>query len=155
MRFILLPSITQVEFKLTCDTRCLTKFGDFMTINMENVIFYFVNGYYYCIIQECIPVGCVPSAAVAMCIPACTGQGGVYSSMHWAGRGVCIPACTGGGGGSAIGVFQEEGVCLGGVCLGECLPRGCPSMHWRRYPPADRMTGRCKNITLPQLRCGG
>ena len=24
---------------------------------------------------ECIPVGCVPSAAVAMCIPACTGQG--------------------------------------------------------------------------------
>ena len=39
--------------------------------------------------QECIPVGCVPSAAVAVgggCIPACTGQG-------W----VCIPACTGQG----------------------------------------------------------
>ena len=30
--------------------------------------------------QECIPVGCIPSAAVAaagggVCIPACTGQG--------------------------------------------------------------------------------
>ena len=66
--------------------------------------------------QECIPVGCVPSAAVTMSIPACTGQGGVcvfqhalglggvYPSMHWAGgclpmgvsaQGVCIPACTG------------------------------------------------------------
>ena len=44
--------------------------------------------------QDCIPVGCVPSAAVAMSIPACTGQGGVcpgegvcpggvYPSMHW------------------------------------------------------------------------
>ena len=65
-------------------------------------------------------------------IPACTGQGcvypsmhwpeGVYPSMHWAGgvsawgcvpRG-CIPACTG------------QGVCLPGVVYpGGCLPRGC------------------------------
>ena len=46
--------------------------------------------------QECIAVGCVPSAAVAI------GWGGgvsqhalsreVYSSMHWAGGGVC--PCT-------------------------------------------------------------
>ena len=28
--------------------------------------------------QECIPVGCVPSAAVA------AGAGGMYPSMHWA-----------------------------------------------------------------------
>ena len=47
--------------------------------------------------QECIPVRCIPSTAVAagggvsqhalgmgVCIPACTGQGEV-----------CIPACTG------------------------------------------------------------
>ena len=62
--------------------------------------------------QECIPVGCVSSATVAMCILACTGQGGggvyprmhwvggVYPRMHWAGGvcpggSVCIPACTG------------------------------------------------------------
>ena len=49
--------------------------------------------------QECIPVGCVLSAAVAMCIPECIGQG-VCASQHALGRGVsagggCIPACTG------------------------------------------------------------
>ena len=56
-------------------------------------------------IQERIPVGCVPSAAVAMPIPARTGQGGV--SQHALGGGVSAQ---------------------GGVCLGGCLPRGsdCP-----------------------------
>ena len=81
--------------------------------------------------QECIPVGCVPSAAVAMSIPACTGQGGVsqnalgregcvYSSMHLA-CGVCIPACTG----------------QGGVCPWGCLPIGCVSQHalGQTHPP--------------------
>ena len=50
--------------------------------------------------QECIPVGCIPSVAVAAatggggpCIPACTGWG-VYPSMH----------CAAGGGVSAQGV---------------------------------------------------
>ena len=33
--------------------------------------------------QECIPVGCLPSAAVAV-----GGGGGMYLSMHWA--GVCV-----------------------------------------------------------------
>ena len=84
--------------------------------------------------QECIPVGCVPSAAVAMSIPACTGHcvsqhalgRGVYHSMHWAGgcitactgQGVCIPACSG------WGVSAQGGVCPRGVCLEGCLPRG-------------------------------
>ena len=44
-----------------------------------------------------------------VCIPARTGQGGVYLSMHWA-WGVCIPACTGQGRVSA----------QGGVCPGVC-----------------------------------
>ena len=94
--------------------------------------------------QECIPVGCLPSAAVA--------SQGMYSSMHWAGgclsqhvrgRGVCIPACTDkgvsaqGGGCLPGGCLPGEGdVCLGGVypgkgmsaqggvCPGGCLPRG-------------------------------
>ena len=61
------------------------------------------------LLQVCIPVGCVPSAAVAMSIPACTGQGGVCLGGVCPGgclpRGVsarrvvsaqevCIPACT-------------------------------------------------------------
>ena len=45
--------------------------------------------------QECIPVGCVPSAAVA------AGEGGMYPSMYWAG-GVCPGSVCPGG--SAWGV---------------------------------------------------
>ena len=74
--------------------------------------------------QECIPVGCIPSAAVAargVCIPACTGQG-------------CIPACTG-----------QGGVYLGGICPKGCLPH---------TSPVNRITDAYENITLPQLRCG-
>ena len=51
--------------------------------------------------QECIPVGCVPSAAVAMSIPACTGH---CVSQHAVGRG-CLP---------------------GGVCLGVSALRQTP-----------------------------
>ena len=41
--------------------------------------------------QECIPVGCIPSAAVT------AGEGGV--SQHALSRVVCVSACTGRGGG--------------------------------------------------------
>ena len=69
-----------------------------------------VNKYGYIMKQECIPVGCVPSAAVAVC---------------W-------------GGGSSRGeVSARGGVCLGGVyvcseggllrvCV--CVPGGCLPM---------------------------
>ena len=64
-------------------------------------------------IQECIPVGCVPSATVAV---VCGGGGA------WSGGGVLLP------GGPALG-----GACSGGGCLvpeGWCLLRGWyPSMH--------------------------
>ena len=61
--------------------------------------------------QERIIVGCVPSAAVAVC---------------W---GVCLPrgVCRGGGWGSA---------------------RSTPLLG------TEWLTDRCKNITLPELRCG-
>ena len=142
-------------------------------------------------LQECVPVGCVPLACwpypsmhwaggvypsmhwAGGCISACTGQEGVYPSMHWAGgcipactgQGVCIPACTGRGG----GVYQHA---LGRrvsilACPGGCLPRGvsakvgvsaggvaAPPETIGRHLPMDRMTDRCKNVTLPQLRCG-
>ena len=66
--------------------------------------------------QDCIPVGCVPSAAVAV---SCGGL-----------PGRCLPR----------GVSAQEG-CLpwGGVC----------------QTPLNRITDRCKNITLPQLRADG
>ena len=38
----------------------------------------------------------------------------------------------------------------GGMSAGGCLPRGVPVRH----SPVNRITDRCKNITLPQLRCG-
>ena len=46
-------------------------------------------------------------------IPACTGQGGVHPSMHWAGGAVC----------------PEDGCYLGGVCPGGVVCPGgdvCP-----------------------------
>ena len=49
------------------------------------------------LLQECIPVGCIPSTAVA-----------VLMVFAWGGR--CL---------------HTGGVCLGGVCPGGCLPTGC------------------------------
>ena len=83
--------------------------------------------------QECIPVGCLPSAAVAVlggCLP----------------RSVCLRL-------SAQRGVCPGGACLGGVCPGSCMPRagrlpkgvsalGCTP------PPMDRMTDACENITF-------
>ena len=52
-----------------------------------------------------------------------------------------LPACTARGG-SAPGGLLPGGACSGGVSPGGVLP----------LPPVNRMTDRCKNITLPQLR---
>ena len=61
------------------------------------------------------------------------------------------------GGGSAPGGVCSRGVSTpmevsasGGCLLGGCLVPGgwYPSMHQGRYPPVNRMTNRCKNITL-------
>ena len=88
--------------------------------------------------QESIPVGCVPSTAVAMgvgrvCLPrgVCL-SGGCLPGREVSSQGcVCIPACTG----------------QGGRCLPQC-------MLGYIHPHVDRMTDTCENITLPQLRCG-
>ena len=66
--------------------------------------------------------------AGVMCIPACTGQGGVYPSMYWA--GMCVSQHALGRGVSAQGV-SAQGECLpkGVSAWGVCLPRGrgvCP-----------------------------
>ena len=112
--------------------------------------------------QECIPVECVPPAAVAVCggggVSAWQGvsaQGSVSVQGVSAQMGVCL------GGVGPEGCLPMEGVCPGrcllrrGVCWGGVCPWGfCPSACWDTHPPVDRMTDRCKNITLPQLRCG-
>ena len=92
----------------------------------------------------CIPVGCVP--------PACWRIPGIGSAS----RGVCL-------GGVCIlgvciqGVCPTPQVCLQGVC--PTLPQGLPT-GWGRGlgqtpSPVDRMTHRCKNITLPQTSFAG
>ena len=93
-------------------------------------------------VQECIPVGCVPFAAVAAgrggrCIPICTGQG--VSAQG----GVCPGGVSGG-----RGVCQGVGVCLGGVYPGGgCLPGGVfPEGCLPHSPPVSRMTDACKNV---------
>ena len=92
--------------------------------------------------QECIPVGCILSAAVAMSIPACTGQGWWGVSQHALGRG---------------GLSAQSGVSAQGCPPGGCLPRRrvYVSQHALKQtppPPVNRITDRCKNITFPQLR---
>ena len=80
--------------------------------------------------QECIPVECVPSAAVAFSRGRVVCLGGVCP------RG-CLPR----------GCLPKGVSASGGACLGECLlremsaQRGCT-------PPMDRMTDACENITF-------
>ena len=118
------------------------------------------------------------------CIPACTGWGCVSQHALGRGVsawGVIARGVSARGGVSAWGWgVYPGGACLGGVyqgvvsagegsvCQGWCLPRGSaigcmlggvadtPPRDQRQTPPLwiEWLTDRCKNITLPQLRCG-
>ena len=76
--------------------------------------------------------------------------------------GVCPGAvCPWGGGvcpgGLPIGGGVCPGGCLpkGGVCPWGCLPRGCiPACNGAETSPVNRITDRCKNITLSQTSLG-
>ena len=62
----------------------------------------------------------------------------------------CIPV-------GCVTYIVSGAVTAGGVCPGGgCLPGEGVSQHALRGtpPPVDRMTDRCKNITLPKFRCG-
>ena len=125
------------------------------------------SGWYKFYRQECIPVGCVPYAAVAFswgvstqggCLP----MGGVCRGgvSPWGGLprglpgGICLRGCLPRGHLPGVG-------CLLRRCLPRgCLPRGClpRAVSAQRCclpdppPPVNRITESCKNIILPQLR---
>ena len=65
----------------------------------------------------------------------------------WSGRGVCLVQGGGVSGPGGGGVPGPGGVWSGGLV---CLVRGvCLSALWDTTPPpVNRMTNRCKNITL-------
>ena len=73
-----------------------------------------------------------------------------------------LPACTVQRGSATRGVSATRGCQLprGGVCYqGGCLlpggPEGCIPACTEADPPVNRMTDRCKNITLPQTSFAG
>ena len=83
----------------------------------------------------------------------------VSPSMHCTG-GVCVARgvpCRGvslPGGLLAGGCLARGSPCPGGsACWGVCLLGGIPACT-EADPPVNRITHTCKNITLPQLRCG-
>ena len=76
----------------------------------------------------------------------------MYRPLQWLSRrgGVCLRGvCLMG-----RGVCLEGDVCLGGVCLRGvsawgCLPKGSVFQWVYTFPPVDRMTDTCENITFP------
>ena len=74
----------------------------------------------------------------------CLLWGDVYSWGGVCSGGVCSRGCL------LQGMSTPGGVCSGGCLLqgGVCSWGWYPSMHWGRHPPVNRMTDRCKNITL-------
>ena len=89
--------------------------------------------------QDYIPVGCVPPARRPYLRGPAGGQGGVpgLGVCTWSG-GYLVGGCTWSGGVPGLG-----GYLVGGVYL------------VRYSPPVNRMTNRCKNITLPQTSFAG
>ena len=72
-----------------------------------------------------------------------SGEGGVWSGGVSAPGGSAPGGCLVWGGVCSWGGLLREGVCSQGGCLlpGDVLPQ-------TRCPPVNRMTDRCKNITL-------
>ena len=127
--------------------------------------------------QECIPVECVPPACFPY-LPACTAQGGgcTCQGVYLVLGGYLVPGGVPGprgyqvlGGCTWSWVVQLVLGCTwfwgyvpgprgctwsrGGLVLGGTWsPGGVPAQV---LPPVNRMTDRCKNITLPQTSFAG
>ena len=112
------------------------KFGQNFLSNQRLKKFLIDNHYKTICEQECIPVGCVPTAAVA-------GAGG----LHQPPPGSCTP-------------WTRHPP---GPCTPRTRHVPDPRDHappWTRHPPdqaplpVDRMTDTCKNITFANFVCG-
>ena len=90
--------------------------------------------------QVCIPVGCVPSIAVPVCLGGCLPRGCLPGGCLPTG-GVCLgDVCSG-------GVSSQMGVSARGVCVSQHALRQTPQPLWTEF-----LTHACENITFPQLR---
>ena len=73
-------------------------------------------------------------------------------------QGVSVLGSLSGEGSLSRGVSVQGGFCPGGLCPGGSLSRGVSvrgvSLTETPSPSVNRITNTCKNITLPQLRCG-
>ena len=94
--------------------------------------------------QDCIPVGCVPPACWPY-LPACTAVGWGYLLL-----GGCLLL----GHSAPSGVSAPRGVPAPGGCLPLVLG-GVSQYAVRQTPSVNRMTDRCKNITLPTTLFAG
>ena len=124
---------------------------------------------------------CVPACTAQWCLSRVVSAQGVSAQGDVCpGRGVCPGVCLPKGMCLPRGGVCQEVSAQGSVCLGVCLPRGClprGPCPWSvcpggclpkgvstkgvsargcvwQTPPMNRMTDKCKNITLPQLPCG-
>ena len=80
----------------------------------------------------------------------CTWSGGTWSRGGVPGQGVPGPGgCT-----WYRGVYLVGGVPGLGWCTWSGGVPGLGGVPGQVLPPVDRITDACKNITLPQLRCG-
>ena len=121
--------------------------------------------------QECIPVGCVPPEAVAICWG---GSASVHTGIHLLGVGLETPPARPQprpGCGSEDHPWPDPSTSLPGFGpetspLGvglEISPNQTPQhppwvWAWRPSPPplwTDWLTDRCKNITFANFVCGG
>ena len=85
-----------------------------------------------CVIQECIPVGCVSSAAGGVSGQGCLSRGCLPRGCLPKGclPGGCLP--------QGVGVSAHGSVCLGGVC---------------QNPPVNRITDRCCSNEIVKFVC--
>ena len=102
--------------------------------------------------QECIPVGCVPPAAVTVSCHACP-----LSCMPCATHAPhahplpCMPPAT-----HAPPTMHAPFHIRPPIMHAPlpCMPPTTYTSNTCPLPPVNRITDACENITLPQLRCG-
>ena len=113
--------------------------------NYSEKIFYFVY-FTHIPIQECIPVGCVPSAAVAVCWRGVSAS--VHAGIHTLPLGPGHPRAW-------AWIPPTPWAWTWTPPLGRHPQARVWTPPWADTPPPmNRMTDRCKNITFANFVCG-